>query len=208
VTTRIKIGAAAFAALLLLLLIFLFARRAESPAAGIGGEGAAPTGARSSSRPAKMQAQLVNVAGGSAGGEEAVSQVDCKMAPCRTQTCNACTSKECATATMGCQALTDSTDRRLCEEVYACFTDPANDCVSKGDPLKCWCGTNPTTCVTDNDPPTQANGVCLKQVFAAAKSSDARTVRLRFMDGKFPLALATILVVCRGEFCAQECGMK
>jgi hypothetical protein len=130
------------------------------------------------------------------------------MTPCKTPSCNTCTSKECATEPAGCQGLTDPTDRGLCEDLYACFTDPANDCINQGDPLKCWCGTNPTTCVTDNSPPTQANGVCLKQVFAAGKSTDAGAIRLRFMDAKFPLGLATRLAVCRGTYCTQECGVK
>ena len=130
------------------------------------------------------------------------------MTPCKTAGCNACTSRECATEPAGCQGLTDTTDRRLCEDLYACFTDPANDCLNKGDPLKCWCGTNPTTCVTDDSPPTQANGVCLKQVVAAGKSTEAGTIRRRFMDAKFPLGLATTLVVCRGTYCTDECGVK
>ena len=62
--------------------------------------------------------------------------------------------------------------------------------------------------MTDNSPPTQANGVCAKLVFAAAKSTDAETIRYRFVDPKFPLGLATNLTLCRGGFCTNECAVK
>ena len=81
-----------------------------------------------------------------------------------------------------------------------------------GDPLKCWCGdkqppdTSAQTCLTDNTPPTQANGPCLQQILKAAKSMDAATVRLRFSDPAFPLGAAVNLMVCRGTFCAGQAG--
>jgi hypothetical protein len=111
--------------------------------------------------------------------------------------------------TDGCQIYAaNPADFALCQAAYKCFTDPANNCTNQGDPLKCWCGTNPTTCLTDNSPPTQANGACLQQVFAAAKSTDAATIRLRFSDPSFPLGGAVNLTVCRGGFCQAECGVK
>ena len=101
---------------------------------------------------------------------------------CVSDACISCTTDNCddptSEGTHGCWFITDPGDRALCEAAYACFTDPANNCTNQGDPLKCWCGTNPTTCLTDNSPPTQANGPCLQQVFAAAKSTDAATVKL------------------------------
>jgi hypothetical protein len=100
-------------------------------------------------------------------------------------------------------------DRKLCEDVYACFRDTG--CLGvMGDPIKCWCGTNYTdktqTCFTDNAPPTQANGPCLRQVLAAAKSTDAATVRLHFADPAFPIGGAVNLIVCRTGFCDQIQG--
>ena len=104
-------------------------------------------------------------------------------------------------APYGCDGLADPNDRLACENAYACFANPANHCVSMGDPVKCWCGANLTTCATSNAAPTQANGPCLQQVFAAAKTMDAPTIKLRFIDNTFPLGLAVNLSLCRGSFC-------
>ena len=73
--------------------------------------------------------------------------------------------------------------------------------------MKCWCGSNPTTCVTMNMPPLQANGPCLQQVFAAAKTMDAPTIKQRFLDQTYPLGRAVNLISCRGSFCEDECGV-
>lgn len=147
---------------------------------------------------------------GSGGGGGAGGAPMCLgPAECVSDACSQCTSDNCISDTDGCQIFpTGSQDHALCEAAYACFTDPVNNCTIQGDPLKCWCGTNPTTCLTDNSPPTQANGVCLQQVFAAAKSMDAPTIRLRLGDNGFPLGGAVNLTVCRGGFCSTECGVK
>lgn len=209
-TPRTKIAAAMAAIAVVLLLLLLFGRSSaplRAPTSDVSSTANGPA-RQSGARAEKARGHLVTVGSGAPGTDEAVSQVSCQKTPCRTPTCNKCTTENCSTHTMGCQELTDDAERHLCEDVYTCFTDPANDCVTRGDPLKCWCGTNPLTCVTDNSPPTQANGVCLKQVLAAGKSADASAIRFRFMDPKTPLGLATTLVVCRGEYCTQECGVK
>ncbi len=64
-----------------------------------------------------------------------------------------------------------------------------------------------TTCVTDNSPPTQANGPCLQEVFAAGKSTDAATINLRFIDPIFPLGRAVNLAACHSNFCPTECNV-
>ena len=103
----------------------------------------------------------------------------------------------------------------LCETLYACLVAPTHPgttmpgfCISQGDPLACWCGTNGTTCTTDNAPPTQANGPCLQQVFDAAKSMDASTINMRFIDPNFPLGRAVNLASCRSNYCRSECGVN
>jgi hypothetical protein len=120
--------------------------------------------------------------------------------------CDKCTTENCIAGTDdGCDQVADATDRKLCEEVYACFSDPKNNCVIQGDPLRCWCGTNMTTCVTDNSGPTQANGPCAKLVFAAAKTSDADTIFRQFLNVDLPLGRAVRLTSCRGSFCSSDC---
>jgi hypothetical protein len=114
-------------------------------------------------------------------------------------------------STDGCDSITDPTDKALCEAVYGCFVTPANACVTQGDPLKCWCGSNPTTCVTSNADPTKANGPCLSAIIAAARLTpatyDAATIKQRFVDPSFPLGRAVNLTSCRGSFCNAECSV-
>jgi hypothetical protein len=122
----------------------------------------------------------------------------------------------CDPTVMGCELFTTPQDKALCEAVYACFVAPthpgagnfAGFCLgTAGDPLPCWCGTNQTTCATSNAPPTQANGPCIQQIFAAGKSADAATIQSRFIDPSFPLGAAANLAICRGQFCAKECTL-
>ena len=113
----------------------------------------------------------------------------------------------CVFSTDSCDDLPDAGDRQLCELAYACFVNPANSCVTQGDPLKCWCGTTTDTCPTDNSGSTQANGPCLAQVFAAAKTTDAPTIFQRLVDPAYPLGRAVNLTLCRGSFCPLECSV-
>jgi len=122
--------------------------------------------------------------------------------------CQTCTQDNCSAETDGCDGISDPADKALCEAAYACFVTPSYDCVYQGDPLKCWCGTNPTTCVSSNAGATQANGPCLQQVFAAAKTNDAPTIKARFVDPAYPLGRAVNLLSCRGNFCNDECSVK
>jgi hypothetical protein len=119
-------------------------------------------------------------------------------------TCDKCTADNCAAGTDdGCDSITDAAERKACEELYACFA--SNGCVVQGDPLPCWCGKNMTTCVTDNSGATQANGPCVREIFAAAKSSDADTVFKQFLNTELPIGRAVRLTSCRGNFCANDC---
>lgn len=151
---------------------------------------------------------------GGAGGQAPPFCVGVLPTECKGAACAACTLDNCDNGgdqptQKGCAGLTDPADVKLCQDAYLCFADPAHDCTIQGDPLKCWCGTNPTTCATDNAPPTQANGPCLQQVFAAAKSMDASTIYNYFRDvGSSPLSYAVGLTVCRGGFCSMECEIK
>jgi hypothetical protein len=119
-------------------------------------------------------------------------------------TCDKCTTDNCAAGTDdGCDSIADAAERKACEELYACFI--GNSCVVQGDPLPCWCGKNMTTCVTDNSGATQANGPCVREIFAAAKSSDADTIFKQFLNAELPMGRAVRLTSCRGNFCADDC---
>ena len=122
--------------------------------------------------------------------------------------CEACTTDNCIPSTDGCDTLASASDRALCEDLYACFTDSNNRCVTQGDPSACWCGTQVDTCATSNDPVTQANGPCLQKVFAAAKTTDAASIKQRLVDPDYPLGRAVNLISCRGVFCAAECQIR
>jgi len=139
-----------------------------------------------------------SVKAGSAAGAQAIAQE-----------CEVCTKANCNPERDGCEHMADATGRKLCEDAYACFVNPASQCLKKnnqGDAIPCWCGSNMTTCWNSNDPPKQANGPCLKEVFAAAATTDAATIRARLVDPAYPLGRAINLSSCRGSFCARECG--
>ena len=137
------------------------------------------------------------------GGAQAIAPTHIAGPKCET-----CSAQNCAPATSGCDQIDSATDRALCEDLYACFTDPANDCVNEGDAVKCWCGTNPTTCLTEHSGTTSANGPCLDKILAGAKSADPATIRERFLDPAFPLGRAASLTGCRGAFCPSECKVR
>ena len=126
----------------------------------------------------------------------------------------------CDPSISGCDQITDPTDKALCENLYACLvapTHPGNtafpgSCLGNfGDPLGCWCGSNGLTCATADG---AANGPCVQQVLAAAKTTTASTINNNFVlptanDGVTPLPLgrATNLAICRGSFCVSECSV-
>jgi hypothetical protein len=122
--------------------------------------------------------------------------------------CDKCTTENCAPGDDGCDSIRTAADRKLCEDLYACFADAKNNCVIQGDPLRCWCGTNMLTCVTESSGPQQANGPCVKQVLAAAKSSDADTIFHQFLNADLPLGRAARLTSCRGSFCSTDCNVR
>jgi len=180
---------------------------------GSGGGGTASGGATSSGGAGA-------VSGGTAGMMGAGGASTCSPTHCAGAACDACTygpnAPLCAVSEegcgncpddnqKGCDVITDPADKKLCEDLYACFL--ANACVTQGDPLKCWCGTNPTTCVTSNAAPTQANGPCVALVFAGAKSTDAATIKNRFVNSTYPLGAAVNLISCRGTFCPHSCSV-
>jgi hypothetical protein len=163
----------------------------------------------------------------SIGGTGYGGNGSCLPSHCAGEDCDLCSfgptdSPKCATfengcnnaedSLRGCDGFSDPKDKKACEDLIACTMSagcltPGN----QGDLIPCWCGTNPTTCVSANDGPTKANGPCLAQVTAAARLTpdtyDASTIRQRQKDSAFPLARASILLNDRGMYCNKECGI-
>ena len=203
-TPRIKKMAALLAAVLAVVIAIFVLRSSKEKSDDSPAVDATTTSGQD--KPA-MHRALPNI-GTESVDATANERVECKLVPCAGPVCDKCSTENCPIATAGCQGLTDKADRRLCEKLYECYNDPKNHCTTpEGDVTRCWCGTNPTTCITDNDGPTKANGPCAALVLEAGKSKDAAEIRYRFSDPKYPLGLAANLTNCRGGFCAHECGI-
>jgi hypothetical protein len=174
-------------------------------AAGAGGIGGSARGGRGGAG-GGAGAGMSGGTGGGAAGSSGMCSATTPPTHCVSAACEQCTVDNCFPSTDGCDHYPDSTDKQLCESLYQCFvadTHPGSTipgpCTHMGDPTKCWCGTNPTTCLTD---PAAANGPCLAKVIAAAKTAAPSTIKLRFVDPAFPLGGAVNLSSCRGSFCA------
>jgi hypothetical protein len=127
--------------------------------------------------------------------------------PAGDPTCDACTNNNCslggAPATDGCCGLTTGIDRELCAAAFTCFASNAAACVTQGDPMNCFCGTSGSACFSVAG---AANGLCVGQVLAAAKTNDPAQVLDRFVSPLFPIGRAVNLTSCRGFFCAADCA--
>jgi hypothetical protein len=121
--------------------------------------------------------------------------------------CLQCTKDNCTlgpTGTDGCCGLASGADQQLCEALWTCFV--ANDCTSAGDPTKCFCGTSMTgICYAVKG---TANGPCVAQVIAAAKTDDPVEIQNRFISPMHPVGRAVNLITCQGGLCPTECGIK
>lgn len=203
-TRNMKLAAAALVAVFAVIVILVFSRSKSDPDEASAAD--PKEGLTNADR--KSDRQLPHIGDKSADAASGPEPVECKLKPCAGPVCDKCVNENCDSAQAGCQAITDAADRRLCEELYTCFSDPAHDCTNQGDPLKCWCGTNPTTCLFETKPPEAANGVCAKLVYAAAKTTDPQKIRERFTDPQWPIGRAVNLTTCRGGFCPKECSIK
>jgi hypothetical protein len=191
------VGVAAFAAALVLYLFL----RPDAPQ-GVSGARASEVEAAQSGR--SLRRRLATLLSTPPAAEPPVDKPTHAAGP----VCDKCTSENCNPGTDdGCDTIADAGDRKLCEDLYSCMVDPRNNCVIDGDPVRCWCGTNMLTCWNTNSGPAQANGPCLKQIFAAAKSDDADVIFHQFLNPELPLGKATRLSVCRGAYCKSHCNV-
>lgn len=121
--------------------------------------------------------------------------------------CNTCTLANCAVGEMGtdgCCGLTNEGDRKLCQTALACVVRNAPACVVNGDPTSCLCGTSGQLCFAQKG---KANGPCVTEMIAAAKTDDPAAILDRFVSPNFPLGRLVNLTACRGGLCAPECGL-
>jgi hypothetical protein len=105
----------------------------------------------------------------------------------------------------GCCAQASTADQLLCLAAYACFSANAATCTSQGDPNNCFCGTaNFNTCWSVQG---AANGPCVNETIAAAKTADLAQVLNRFISPAFPIGRAVNLLQCQGGLCQTECKL-
>jgi hypothetical protein len=133
---------------------------------------------------------------------------------CEGAACNDCTfgpNGNCFEGTDGCAGLSSDADRQLCWALYLCLRDQTfegrgcfspNRSLTTDEPgLVCWCGSahlGQSQCQTGVE---AANGPCLQQVIAAAKSSDPTIINLRTIDPSYPIGRALNLASCRWNYC-------
>lgn len=125
-------------------------------------------------------------------------------------TCDDCTVANCSLGpppnfTDGCCGLPDPGDQLLCEAAALCFASPTNQCTIGGDATNCFCGTSGAKCFAT---PGLANGPCVAQVFAAAKSMDPPTIHTVFTSAVTAIGRAVNLLGCQGVLCQMECSIR
>jgi hypothetical protein len=122
--------------------------------------------------------------------------------------CPQCTNDNCALApapdgTDGCCGLAAPDDQNLCRVAVACFN--AFGCTVGGDAVRCFCGNTAAACFAVTG---AANGPCVNEVAAAAKTSNPVEIRQQFTQPASPLGRAVNLTACRGVFCPTECAVR
>jgi len=95
---------------------------------------------------------------------------------------------------MAAAALTTEADRILCYKLYECFYNNFGVCAFEGDPTLCYCGfVARLRCFSI---PGAADGTCVAQFEAAAKSTDPSVSHDHFVDDS-PSGRAVDLYNCR-----------
>jgi hypothetical protein len=105
--------------------------------------------------------------------------------------CEKCACMNCAATELSCRLGTDKAANDLCNAVLACARK--NNCV--GQP--CYCGTA-LACIGPNGP-------CMKEIQAAAGSTDLLTINARQTDTTMPLGRSWYADSCRVMQCQSAC---
>src|SRR5262249_18359093 len=94
---------------------------------------------------------------------------------------------------MGCDNLTDPTDKQLCKGLLNCLYAHPSCWMDSGSVSDCYCGTAQAT-----DCSVSPNGVCVAEVLAAAKvpANDFANGSIRFFNTAFPSGHASQEPVC------------
>jgi hypothetical protein len=145
---------------------------------------------------------------GGAGGSGSVNTCPTAEPTRGKPACATCTTASCYFGPMGtdgCCNLPSTADQLLCIALYNCFSANADTCTSVGDPNKCFCGTAPdSTCWAVQG---AANGPCVNETLAAAKTADLVMAHDRFVSPNFPSGHAVNLIACQGGLCQTECSL-
>ncbi len=174
------------------------------PDAGAGGSGGGSTGGTGGS-------DGTGGSGATGGGMVVADTCPDHEPGTPTADCETCTKANVplsADGDSGCCVLADPADRALCEAAVVCFTNPPggmpNPCTLAGDATNCFCGNSDAACFTTAG---AANGPCVMQARAAAKTTTPSAIQLQFNSPTSPLGRAANLVFYRGQFCPVECGV-
>jgi hypothetical protein len=151
-------------------------------------------------------------------GDGLVNQLDEECEPpgtpfcdatCKKQNtaCVACEKKQCDPEMVGCDALANGEDRRLCNNVLACIR--STQC-AKGDTIEpCLCGSVKLEHCLDDIP----DGPCFDEMDAAAHatatnpSERAIEIAARWVNPKYPIGRAVSLAQCDGSTCKDNCSL-
>ncbi len=120
--------------------------------------------------------------------------------------CDACTATSCSDLAAGCAATSvPAGSTSGCDTVLACIVSTGCAKGSTRQAAECYCGTvDNTTCFGFNAAAPQ--GAC-KAVMDAAVPGGPLAVGAAFFDTTTGLGSAVQETVCRGSFCASQCGL-
>jgi hypothetical protein len=120
--------------------------------------------------------------------------------PERIAECHACEERNrggLCNQNMGCDGLTGE-DLSLCQNLRACLR--ANPVCNTLNPVYCYCGNHIYA-----DCSTMADGPCLDEALAAAKTTNVSQALTRFWNSNLPSGHASQVSACHIRACRKEC---
>jgi cysteine-rich repeat protein len=109
--------------------------------------------------------------------------------------CAMCTCNKCTTEALACEGASSADEAMACDAMVKCGRKTG--CRNPG----CLCGTADVLLCAAG----AANGPCMKEVFAAAKTNVVLTIQTRASDTTYPIGRANALGTCVDMNCATEC---
>ncbi len=176
---------------------------------GVGGSGVGGSGTGGSGVGGSGTGGMGMGGSGTGGMNQCAESVSGDPVACCSCTTDNCSLSPNPAGTDGCSGITDPTDKTLCQAAASCFaaaTHPGNviagHCTVGGDASRCFCGNSAAACFATAG---AANGPCVAQVQAAAKTQDPTMIRPLFTSPASPLGRAVNLMGCQGGLCSAEC---